>query len=102
MLQVFYLDVAKLDLDIAYVYNSFQMFSQVFQTLVSSVSSVFFCMLQLLHLDISKVDWFVAHGMRVGSDWRRRGDMVDIQSSAGNVWGGAGRLLVRSLVNPTH
>jgi hypothetical protein len=35
--------------------------SQVFQTHVSSVSSIFFCMLQLLHLDVSKVDLDVAH-----------------------------------------
>jgi hypothetical protein len=29
---------------------------QVFQKHVSSVSSVFFCMLQVLHLDVLKVD----------------------------------------------
>ena len=34
---------------------------QVFQTHVSSVSSVFFCMLQVLHLDVSKVDQDVGH-----------------------------------------
>ena len=34
---------------------------QVFQTHVSSVSSVFFCMLQVLHLDVLKVDRDVAH-----------------------------------------
>jgi hypothetical protein len=34
----------------------FQMFLQVFQTHVSCVSSVLFCMLQLLHMDVSKVD----------------------------------------------
>jgi hypothetical protein len=33
----------------------------VFQTHVSSVSSVFFYMLQVLHLDVSKVDRYVAH-----------------------------------------
>jgi hypothetical protein len=80
MLQVFYLDVEKVDLDIAYtsmlktyvssvfhmfhtyvskcfiwmlhmfamLSNVFQAFSQMFQTLVSSVTSVFFCMLQLV------------------------------------------------------
>jgi hypothetical protein len=63
MLQVFYLDVTKVDLDFAkhacckpmfasvfiwmlhmfaMVFKYFQMFSQVFQTFVSSVSSVFF------------------------------------------------------------
>ena len=33
---------------------------QVFQTHVSSVLFVFFCMLQVLHLDVSKVDRDVA------------------------------------------
>jgi hypothetical protein len=33
----------------------------VFQTYVLSVSSVFFYMLQVLHLDVSKVDRDVAH-----------------------------------------
>jgi hypothetical protein len=32
----------------------FHMFLQMFQTHVLSVSSVFFCMLQVLHLDVSK------------------------------------------------
>jgi hypothetical protein len=40
--------------------NGFQVFFrcvlQVFQIHVSIVSSVFFCMLQVLHLDILKVD----------------------------------------------
>jgi hypothetical protein len=52
MLQVFCLDVA-------YVCNGFQLFSGVFasiQTHISSVSSVFRRMLQVLHLDVSKVD----------------------------------------------
>jgi hypothetical protein len=48
-------------LDVAYVCNDFQVFSggffyQVFQKHVSSVSSVFFSMLQVLHLDVSKVN----------------------------------------------
>ena len=34
---------------------------QVFQKRVSSVSSVFFCMLQVLQLDVLKVDRDVAH-----------------------------------------
>jgi hypothetical protein len=62
-----YLDVAYVShicckcfyLDVSYVCNSFQVFFhaflQVFQINVSSVSS-FFCMLQVLHLDVSKVD----------------------------------------------
>jgi hypothetical protein len=42
-----------------YVCNDFQVFSgffQVFQKNVSSVSSIFFFMLQVLHLDVLKVD----------------------------------------------
>jgi hypothetical protein len=38
--------------------NVFQTFSQMFQTLVSSVSCPFF-MLQLLYLDVSKIDWML-------------------------------------------
>jgi hypothetical protein len=78
MFQVFsgvsyvYLQVSHLD--VAYVCNGFfvfQVFLQVFQTLVSSVLPIFFLyMLQLLYLDISKVDR--AHGMCIGSGWRRR------------------------------
>ena len=37
-------------------YNSFQVFLQVFHMHVSSVSSAFGCMLQMLHLDVVKVD----------------------------------------------
>jgi hypothetical protein len=40
-------------LDVAYAYNAFHVFLQVFRTHVSSVTSFFFCM---LHLDVSKVD----------------------------------------------
>jgi hypothetical protein len=84
MLQVFCLDVAEVDLYVAYIcimqayvsrvfrcfirmfasvsyrcciclqwfLNVFQTFSHVFHTLVSSVSSIFFCMLQVLHLNV--------------------------------------------------
>jgi hypothetical protein len=39
------------------VFNCFSgVFLQVFQTYISSVSSVLFCMFQVLHLDVSKVD----------------------------------------------
>jgi hypothetical protein len=43
MLQMFYLDVAKLDLDVACICNGFQVFSgilQVFQMYVASVLTV--------------------------------------------------------------
>jgi hypothetical protein len=46
MLQVFYLDVSKIDL----------VLQLVFQMHVSYVSSAFRHMLQVLHLDVSKVD----------------------------------------------
>jgi hypothetical protein len=52
MVQVFYLDVA-------YVCNGFkcfQMFLQMFQMHVSSISSVFRCTLQVLPLDVLKID----------------------------------------------
>jgi hypothetical protein len=39
----------------------FKFFLQVFHTHVLSVSFVFFCMLQVLHPDVSKVDWDVKH-----------------------------------------
>jgi hypothetical protein len=52
ILQVFYLDVA-----FARAFSSgFVCFLQVFLTHVSSVSSVFRRMLQMFHLDVSKVD----------------------------------------------
>jgi hypothetical protein len=54
----------------AMVFMCFQTFLQVFQTLLSSVSSVFFYMLQLLYLDVSKVDHGVAHGMHMESGWQ--------------------------------
>ena len=38
-------------------YNSFQLFLLVFQIHVSSVSSVFRRVLQVLHLDVYIVDW---------------------------------------------
>jgi hypothetical protein len=43
MLQMFHLDVAKIDLDVVCVYNGFQVFSGVllvFQTYVASVSAI--------------------------------------------------------------
>ena len=63
MLQVFYLDVAKLDLDVACVCNGFQVFSGVllvFQTYVASVSTIFERMLEVFYLDVAKVE-MVSH-----------------------------------------
>ena len=111
MLQVFYLDVAYTCMLQAYVssvfrcfmrmfasvlsgcwfaivFKCFQAFSQLFQTLVLSVLFVFFCMLQLLHLDVSKV-----HRMlHMRCEWEVAGGVDDVQ-------GGASPLLVRSLVS---
>jgi hypothetical protein len=82
-LQVFYLDVA-------YVCNDFQMFfqaiSQVFQMLVSSVSSIFFCMLQLLHLDALKID----RVLHMECVCKAAGSVDDVRGGMGDVRGGAG------------
>jgi hypothetical protein len=128
MLQVFYLDIAKVDLNVAYrcmlqayvlsfrcfirmfvsvlsecyiclqrFSNIFQAFLQVFQTLVSSVSFLFFLYVTTVASEVLKVDQN-SHGMRVGSGrWRgrcsgRRGDVRD----------GMDPLLVRSLMSSTR
>jgi hypothetical protein len=82
MFQVFsgvsYVCLQVFHLDFAYVCNVFQAFSQVFH--------VFFCMLQRLHLDVSKVDQ-VLH-MRC---------MWEAADGMGDIRGGAGPLQVRSL-----
>ena len=53
MLQVFYLDVAYI---LQWFPSAFHVFLQVFQMNVSSGSSAFKYMLQLLHLNVLKVD----------------------------------------------
>jgi hypothetical protein len=66
MLLVFYLNVTKIDLDVTY--------TCMLQAYVLSVIRYFIWtlhMVQLLYLDVSKVDRSVAHEMRVGGDWRR-------------------------------
>jgi hypothetical protein len=87
VLQVFHLDVA-------YVCNVFQnifeAFSQVFQTLVSSVSSVLFCMSQLLYLDVSKVDQM----LHMWCVWEAPGDAGDVRDITGDVQSGTSPLLV--------
>ena len=73
MFQLFHADVAKVDRDVAivvhicckrFIPNVSSVFCicmlQVFQTHASSVSSIFFCMLQVLHMDVSKVDQDIA------------------------------------------
>jgi hypothetical protein len=54
-------------LDVARICNGFQVFSgvlQVFQTYVPSVSTVFGRMLQMFHLDVTKVD-LVLHTLQL-------------------------------------
>jgi hypothetical protein len=46
----------------AMVFKCFKLFLQVFKTHVSNISSISFCMLQVLHLDVSKVDQMLHMG----------------------------------------
>ena len=68
MLQVFHMDVLKVDL----------VLQLVFQMHVSCVSSVFRRMLQVLHLDVSKIDWvlhlpsFLLPRLSVSSSFQHR------------------------------
>ena len=78
--------------------NVFQSFSQVFQTFVSSVSSVFFLYVATVASGCFKSRSGVVHGMHVGSGWRRGRR----SGGVGHVRGGAGPLLVRSLASMTH
>jgi hypothetical protein len=52
MLQVFYLDVAKVDL----VLHMFLAVLQVFKTYVATVLAIFKRMLQVFYMDVAKVD----------------------------------------------
>ena len=54
----------------AMVFKSFQAFSQVFHTIVSSVSSIFFLYVVTIASGCFSSRSGVAHGMRVGSGWR--------------------------------
>jgi hypothetical protein len=80
-----------------WVLHMFVMVFKCFQTLVLSVLSVFFCILQLLHLDISKVD----RVLHIGCPCEAASDMGNIRGSMGDVQGGAGPLLGHSLVRCT-
>jgi hypothetical protein len=67
------------------------MFLQSFQTYVSSVSSVFFCILQLLYMNVSKVDQM----LHMGCMWEAAGGagpLLDARSQARRT-----RVLARSL-----
>jgi hypothetical protein len=52
MLQIFYLDVSKVDLGVTHVANGY---TRMFQSHVSNVSSIFIHMLQMFYVDASKV-----------------------------------------------
>jgi hypothetical protein len=66
MLQVFYLDVM-------YVYDGFQVFSDVFasvsNTYFKCFIGLFWYVLQVLHLDILKVNWM----LHIGYAWEAGG-----------------------------
>jgi hypothetical protein len=64
----------------------FECFLQVFQIHVSSVSSVFFCILQLLHMDVSKLD----RVLHKGCAWEAAGGMGDIRDDTCDVGGWRG------------
>jgi len=77
MLHMFHTYVASIFLDVAYVLQWFSsvfhmFFLQVFQTHVSKFSSIFCCMLQVLHLDVSKVDRVLHMGCRGKREGRER------------------------------
>jgi hypothetical protein len=94
-LQVFHLDVA-------YVCNDFQMFSDVF----ASVSDACFkCCIYLLvyvatllHLDVLKVD----RVLHMGCAWEAVGGADDVRGSMGDVRGSTGPLRVHSIVISTR
>jgi hypothetical protein len=70
----------------------------VFQTLVLSVSFVFFCMLQLLHLDVLKKD----RVFHTRCAWEAAGGADDVQGGMGDILGDASSLLVRCLARPAR
>jgi len=66
-------------------------FCKCFQTHILSVSYVFFYMLQLLHLNVLKID----RVLHMGCAWK-------VAGGAGDVRGGTGPLLGRSLASATR
>jgi hypothetical protein len=78
--------------------NVFQAFSQVFQTLVSSILSFFFYMLQLLHVNVSNVDQV----LHMGRVWEAASDVDDVRGGMDDVRGGTRQLLVRSFASSTR
>ena len=75
----------------------FAMVFKCFSIVFVNVSSVFFCMLQLLHLDISKVD----RVLYMECAWEAADGVDDVRGGVGDAQGSVGRLLVRSLASLT-
>jgi hypothetical protein len=94
---VFHMYVASVSFGCCIGLQWFQVFWQVFQIFISSVSSFFFCMLQQLHLHVSKV-YRVLH---MGCTWKADGGAGDVRGGVGDVRGGTDPLLERSLTSPT-
>jgi len=57
---------------------AFQVFLQVFQTHVSSVSSVFTCMLQIFHLDVIKTNRVLLLGTHLPQQASKQGNRGDV------------------------
>ena len=79
----------------------FKCFSDVFASVSEVCFKCFiylFCTLQLLYLDVSKVDPV----LHMGCVWEAAGGADDVRGGVGNVRGSAGPLLVCSLASMTH
>jgi hypothetical protein len=80
----------------------FKCFSGVFTSVSYAYFKCFICiyllfMLQLLHLNVSKVDQV----LQMECTWEAVGGADDVQGRVGDVQGGGGPLPVRSLASPT-
>ena len=83
------------------------MFVMVFTCVLGVVASVsdtyfkcficLFCILQMLYRNVLKVD----RVLHMGYAWEPAGYANGVQGSVGDVWSGAGPLLMRSLASPT-
>jgi hypothetical protein len=75
----------------------FKRFRKCFRRLFQVFYLSFFCMLQLLHLNVLKVD----RVLHMGCAWKAASGMDNIWGGMGGVRSGVGPLLVRSLVSLT-
>ena len=129
MLQVFCLDVAKVDLDVAYtcmlqalfqvfwVFHTyvckcfiwmlhmfamvFKYFSDVFASVSDSCFKCFICLLLYVATVASDV-LKLDRVLHMGYTWEAAVGTDDIRSDAGDIRGDTGPLLVRSRVSPTR